>query len=285
MNTIMNLLKWDLTTNKRLYSLYALGVFGTFFAIMIYPFISGNVVEYDGYDGHVRTYASQNATIVVALMVLVYSIMLTMISAPYDGKQSRISLLMLPATMKEKFIERLVFVLVVVPVALFVLAIAADVLHLLTGCIFMAMQENLHLHSYSYEIISELISIISGVMARGNVFPVSLCIMYGIMCGSVWTKRALPKSIGLGIAIMMVSVTGVSILGVLLMMMPSSMRDFLDEYLGPVVYYLGILLLDALMARIAYKVFVNRQVTEQIAHCGWCVRKIFATPLRFISKD
>ena len=263
MNTIINLLKWDLTTNKRLYSLYALGVFGTFFAIMIYPFISGGNLDYEGFDGYVRTYTSQNASLVLTLMVMVYSIMLTMISAPYDGKQSRISLLMLPATMKEKFIERLLFVLVVVPVVLFALAIAADMLHLLIGCVFWALRDNLHLHSYSYEILSELFDFIGWDLSHGEALPVTLYVMYGIMCGSIWTKRALPKSIGLGIAIMMVSVAGVSIFGMLMLMLPLSVRDFFNDYLLPVFFYLGILLLDALMARIAYKVFVNRQVTEQ----------------------
>lgn len=263
MNTIINLLKWDITTNKRLYSLYALGVFGTFFAIMIFPLISGSKTEYEVFDGYVRTYASQNASIVVTMMVLFSSIMLTKISAPYDGKQNRISLLMLPATMKQKFIERLLFVLVVTPVTLLVLAIVADLLHLLTGCVFMALRDNLHLHSYSLELFPLLWDGISSILFRDEVLIASLYIMYGIMCGSIWTKRALPKSIGLGIAIIMILVTITPIYGISLAMLPASIREFYNEYMLPIVTFIVILLADVLMACIAYKVFVNRQVTEQ----------------------
>lgn len=262
MNTIMNLLKWDITTNKRLYSLYALGVFGTFFAIMIFPLISGSKTEHEVFDGYIRTYASQNASIVATMMVLFSSIMLTMISAPYDGKQNRISLLMLPATMKQKFIERLLFVLVFVPVTLLILAVTADLLHLLTGCVFMALRDDLHLHSYSFEIFPLLWDFIGSSLLRDDILITSLYIMYGIMCGSLWTKRALPKSIGLGIAITMAFVAGMSVWGVLLMMLPQSTREFYYDISG-IIIFINMLLLNALMACIAYKVFVNRQVTEQ----------------------
>lgn len=263
MNTIMNLLKWDITTNKLLYSLYALGVFGTFFAIMIFPLITGSGLYEKGFEGYVRTYASQNASIVVALMVLFNSIMLTMISAPYDGKQRRISLLMLPATMKQKFIERLFFVLVVVPVTLLVLAIASDLLHLVTGCVFMTLRANLHLHSYSLELFPLLLDLIGSSLFRDDILVTSLYIMYGIMCGSIWTKGTLLKSIGLGIAITMIFVVGMSVWEVLLAMLPESARVFYYDNISGILIFIDMLLVNVLMACIAYKVFVNRQVTEQ----------------------
>lgn len=131
-----------------------------------------------------------------------------------------------------------------------------------SGAIEVVLRDNLHLHSYSYEIFSELFAFLDDMLFCGGVVPVSFYIMFGIMCGSIWTKRALPKSIGLGIAITMILLAGMTVWGVLLAMLPQSARQFYYDISG-ILIFISLLLLNVLMACIAYKVFVNRQVTEQ----------------------
>lgn len=245
MNKIIDILIWDITTNKRVYFLQAASVFAVMVTIMIWPTIFGA----DGYE----KWAGYS---IVGICTLINYIYFTLLSAPFDGKQKRISMLMLPATMQQKLVARLIFVAIIVPLSTFLLAILADAVHYvfvyLIGTVW-----NTHAASCTPYILH-------GMQIKYSEFPfttliensnVSLAksfniwtIFYGIMCGAIWTRRALLKSIVLAFVIFF-AYTILTILG----------AGILNTNIENVI--MGIIWVSILfMAYKIYDTFVNRDL-------------------------
>lgn len=242
MNKVIDILIWDITTNKRLYSLQALGTLGGMLAIMMVPILLG-------FDN----YAYFGSWVIIGIKTLINYAYYTSLSVPFDGKQNRISMLMLPASMMQKFLARLIFVLILVPIATVVIAFAADALHLILSTLIRAGDTS-DITSYSPFIFVNILNdfeftfgnIIDDKGATSNwlISSIHICfILYGLACGAVWTRRALLKSIGLGIIIY------IFLFIVFLLCIDS------------IIYFVIILwLMNGFMAYKIYNAFINREL-------------------------
>lgn len=267
MNRILNVLKWDITTHKRTYMWQAASYLGVLFVIMLMPMMV-NGADY----GH-SYFAHEVISFINTLTFLLY---LTLLSAPYDGKQRRISMLMLPATMREKLAARLLFVLVVVPVSLLLLTVVADIASMLLAMLLTVSAKPLH-DSYTLTTLHEIYAFLRDVFRTYddswmgvefiafNIAHRLFFLIFPLMCGALWTRKALLKSIVLGVVVLAVNLflTGFAgFFGVMLLNFNCVIES--PSGFSPIFFVTTVTLciyaIDALMLYIGYRAFVRRQL-------------------------
>lgn len=255
MNKIMKLIKWDLITNRHAYTLQLLAAYGLCLISMLLPVIQGKT-DYATYGN----YTDDPGDYIAEFYLLTYGACLTQISAPYTGKQSRISMLMLPASMQQKLISRLIVVAVILPLSLFLAVIAADLTHLALGSIFISVNDGGSLYSYmpsfidqfrwhitpigigSYDIMT-IIRFLTGLITDYGLT------LFALACGLLWTRYALLKT---GICCILIQIIYYSNLG-----HTGELR--MNEIIAFVLCYSFIIF----MLCLGYRTFINRELSEK----------------------
>lgn len=272
MKKIIEILKWDLTTYKRSYMLQVIGIFGIILAIMILPEFSAGSVNAG------NNFAELGSTYIGMLNTIVACIYLTMLSSPFDGKQQKISYLMLPASLRQKFVARLIIVLVLVPLVLTVCTMVADMIQMV---LFFMISMGVPPHSYTVVCAEGFVTMITDIAGSfKDIYSlmsllfipgfVGFFICFGLMCGAIWTRKAFLKSICLGFAFLFVAVTSSAIFAITELNIdwiidPGNCHTEITEMrevycVLSVIAMVLIYAFDGALLKKGYKTFVNRQL-------------------------
>lgn len=268
-SNIINLLKWDITINWKQYGWRLVGALGWLLVMMM--------ILTTGYEG-VGDGIWLRITFVVFWMV-----QLTDISSNLANKVQRIHFLALPASMNEKLVERIFICLILWPLALILTIFAADVLHVIlswamglpnhdfcVGSLFNEPNEfrfGINIENEGSAGIGPQnihIQLFAGVWLLFNI-------AYGFMCGCIWTRRALLKSIGLGLALgigfILITTTILSAFGMneILEHLSEDKSQQLAMVIGYMFYWamMGLLcLITLLFIWIGYHTYTTREVVD-----------------------
>lgn len=250
MKKVLDILKWDLMTHRRAYTLQLIAMFGIFLVIMFSPIMRGMAKENMEWN-----YAMSGSCFILLLGILVHGCYLTQLSSPFHGRQSRLSMLMLPASMGQKLAARLIMVCVVVPLCIILTMTAADITHVILGSAFTAVTGG-NIHSYMPYIANDALDMLSnlspfrirswyGVREYLTLLELTLgTFLYALVCGAVWTRHALLKGVALGIVIIVMSM-------VLVAMMLQNLFLILAYSFDAVILYIG------------YQAFMNRDLADK----------------------
>lgn len=270
-NNIINLIRWDLMSHLKANFNSCIGFFG--FAV-----VTGIIWSITG------TFPIQPlGSLWGGTFVLVYILMLTNISVTLLTKTDRISYLMLPATMNEKLVSRLLICMVILPIPYMLSMIVGDIVqYLLNAVIFQS--SNSHLHSGDF-----LAYVFSPAFSKGHFMihvgdwtfssliwsfaSFASIVCYLFMCGCLWTKHAVMKSLGLGAGLFIIATGLTATLGYLadkvgiieaLKSYAESRENFSTEFWG-YLQLVGLLFFTCWSAAclwIGYRKFINRQAID-----------------------
>lgn len=250
MDRILDIVRWDLTNHRRAYMLQLATIYGLFLMLMLYPIMTGRHLDDD-----FRPYSEDQSFYIMALGLMASGCYLTQLSAPFHGKQNRLSMLMLPASMRQKLAARLITIVVMVPVGIIAAVIAADLSHLALAGAYTLVTGGA-VHSYCPELIDLEIDIIKSILPnnidswyRFCKYIIGLqCLigapLYALVCGALWTRYALLKCIA--------SMIGFGIL--------FAVFSFVINH---TVSMLIVIAFNAVMIYMGYHAFINRELSDR----------------------
>lgn len=193
---IRKITQWYLVWNKKGFAISLLGLTGAFAMIMI-------MAKLDYYSDNVeyklRGMYESGADILCTIIGLSCMIYLFRISRAFATKSQRITLLMLPGTMNEKFTSMLIIHGLILPLFTLVVFLVADGLqYLLSMILFTPNFRGFFCPEVLYKLTNPG-DFLFASGARHQLFILFLSelitVSYGIMCGCLWTKHALGKGI------------------------------------------------------------------------------------------
>lgn len=268
---IINLIRWDLISHQKAHFNSCIGLFG--FAVitgMIWNFVGVSSMQPLG-------------SLWGGLFVLVYILMLTNISSILHTKTDRISYLMLPASMNEKLVSRLLICMVILPIPYMLSIMAGDIIQYLLNLI-VFQSSSCHLHSGDF-----LAYVFSPAFSKGHFMirvgdwtlssllwsfaSLASIVSFLFMCGCLWTKHAVIKSLGLGAGLSIIAIGLTATLGYLadkvgiieaLKSYADGRENFNADFWGymQVVGFLFYTCWSAACLWIGYRKFINRQVID-----------------------
>lgn len=256
---IRKIIQWYLVWNKKGFAISLLGLTGAFAMIMIMEklgYYSDNV-EYK-----LRGMYESGSEILCTIIGLCCMIYLFRISRAFATKSQRITLLMLPGTMNEKFTSMLIIHGLILPLFTLVVFLVADGLqYLLSMILFTPNFRGFFCPEVLYELfkMTPLGGFLFASGARHQLF-ILFTVSYGIMCGCLWTKHALGK----GIVLFVLTIFGFSAI----VSLASGYFNFQiavnishDELLNILVCL--IIAASCAMLFIGHHTFVKRELTDR----------------------
>lgn len=269
MNTqnIIKVVRWDLVTHKKD---YINGILGFASSVILSGLLLGLTSEGD------ELYGVTLGKFWSVIFTLIWGTMLTGISNQIHTKTQRIAALMLPASMNEKLVGRMLAYILIYPLALLVALMIGDgvqfalnfILHGSNGAALFTPHFILN-PVFRVGHFSVTFGYYSLERSVANCLGMIFLLNYGFLCGCLWTKHALLKGIG-------IFVLGMTVLGFLL-----AGIGFTLDYLGvqtnfeinedtasTILQLLRVaasvitLALSAFFIWLGHRKFVNRQVID-----------------------
>lgn len=202
LDQIRKITQWYLVWNKKGFTISLLGLVGAFVMIMIITKLSyySDGIEYK--LGVMYENGANTLCFVIGLCSMVY---LFRMSRPFSTKSQRITFLMLPGTMNEKFTVMVLINALILPLVTVILSMVADCIQYLLSMILFTSD---YRGFFSPEVLYKLTHPCDFLFASGARHQISILLIlelilnsYGIMCGCLWTKHALGKGIILFVSV------------------------------------------------------------------------------------
>lgn len=196
MNTrnIINVIRWDLTIHKKDY-------INGWLAIIGFAKLTGLIW---GLTNEVN-YAQELGRFWGAGFTIVWCILITGISNTMQTKTQRIASLMLPASMNEKLVSRMLTYLVIYPVGVIGCLLIGDTIQYLLNLVFHGSEGCHFAFPYFCDyLVSPMFSAghfsisfgnLSFVNSFTNFLTLVFFLSYAFLCGCMWTKHGLLKGI------------------------------------------------------------------------------------------
>lgn len=189
LQTISQLIHWDIITHRKQYQNHLLTIFGTIVLMSLLMNSISRSVE----EGAILTYSA----------FIVYCILqITDLSSIYHTKAQRINVLMLPATLNEKLAARLIHCAILVPLSTLLILLPADLAQFAVTYGLGLKAEPGFLTGYFLEYTAKAFTsfiITFDDMQMESAWLSLLSFASGfsflLMCGCVWTKHAWAKGL------------------------------------------------------------------------------------------
>ena len=199
---IIHLIRWDLTTNrkKNIYSLL-----GFTAAIVLIGFATGMTA-----NGSVSSIPYTLCFVLTCLSCF------TSLSVPFEKKTQRLSLLTLPASMKEKLASRVILCMILWPLALLACMFVGDIIQyalnllihnngnliIANGSFFNYLRHgfvvvNMGNSGFSVETVSGTVYLSEQMLWAYELLCNITLVSFLFMCGCVWSRHAVLKCLAL----------------------------------------------------------------------------------------
>lgn len=272
---IINLIRWDLISHQKAHFNSCIGLFG--FAV-----ITGIIWNFVGVSS-----MQPLGSLWGGLFVLVYILMLTNISSILHTKTDRISYLMLPASMNEKLVSRLLVCMVILPIPYIASILVGDIVQYLLNLVLLQSSD---CRLYSGGFLAYVFSPFFGkghfIIHFGNHEFSSLLwsfasffswISYLFMCGCLWSKHAVLKSFGLCAGLFIIFIGLMAMMGFLaeecgiieaFKAYAESREHFNEDFWGflQIIGLIFFICWSVICLWIGYRKFTNRQIIDTKKH-------------------